>query len=149
MVKSTATTVAEYLATLPEDRRDVVTAVLDVVRKNLPTGYSEGINWGMIAFEVPLARYPNTYNKEPLSYAGLAAQKKHFSLYLNCIDAGSAREDSLRAEFEKSGKTLDMGKACIRFTNVEDLDLDAIGRVIAETPVDAFIARYEASRKKT
>jgi hypothetical protein len=95
MAKSKVSTVEQYLAALPDDRQAVVTAVLEVIRKNLPNGYSEGINWGMIAFEVPLERYPTTYNKQPLSYAGLAAQKNHFALYLNCIDAGSAREEKL------------------------------------------------------
>ena len=52
-----------------------------------------------------------------------------------------------RAEFAAAGKTLDMGKTCVRFKSLDDLAPDAIGRVIASTPVDAFIARYEASRK--
>ena len=108
-----------------------------------------GMNWGMIAYVVPLERYPNTYNKQPLNCAALAAQKNHFALYLNWIDAGSDRGEKLRAEFARAGKTLDMGKSCIRFKTLDDLALDAIGRVIAETPVDALIARYEASRKKS
>ena len=58
MVKSQATTVDDYLASLPDDRREVVAAVLEVIRKNIPSGYSEGMNWGMIAFEIPLSRYP-------------------------------------------------------------------------------------------
>jgi Domain of unknown function (DU1801) len=148
MAKSQATTVEEYLAELPEDRRDVVAAVRALVLENLPPGYREGMNWGMIAYEVPLERYPNTYNKQPLSYATLAAQKNHFALYLNCCEGGSSREATLRAEFQKVGKELDMGKSCLRFKKVDDLALDAIGRVIAETPVDEYIARYEASRKK-
>jgi len=88
MAQSKATTVEEYLAELPEDRRAVIAAVRAVVQRNLPEGYREGINWGMIAYEVPLERYPNTYNKEPLGYACLAAQKNHCALYLNCVDAG-------------------------------------------------------------
>ena len=79
MAKSEITTVAEYLAGLPDERRATLSAVLAVVRENLPGGYAEGINWGMIAFEVPLDRYPSTYNKRPLAYAALAAQKNHFA----------------------------------------------------------------------
>jgi uncharacterized protein YdhG (YjbR/CyaY superfamily) len=148
MARSEATTVEQYLAELPAERRVVVSAVRDVVRKSLPKGYAEVMNWGMISYEVPLERYPDTYNKKPLAYAGLAAQKNHFALYLNCVDAGSAREQRMRAEFEAAGKKLDMGKACIRFKALDDLDLDAVARVIAETPVDTFIDRYEASRTK-
>jgi Domain of unknown function (DU1801) len=148
MAQSQATTVDEYLAELPEDRRAVVAAVRSLVLKNLPPGYREGMNWGMIAYEVPLERYPKTYNKQPLNYAALAAQKNHFALYLNCCEDGSSGEATLRAEFQKVGKKLDMGRSCLRFKKLDDLALDAIGRVIAGTPVDAFIARYEASRKK-
>lgn len=147
MAKSTAETVDAYLAELPDDRRAVVSAIRDLVRAHLPEGYREAMNWGMIAYEVPLDRYPKTYNKQPLSYAALAAQKAHYALYLNGIDAGSDREDRLRSEFAKAGKRLDMGKACIRFKAIDDLALDAIASVIAETPVDEFISRYEAARK--
>src|SRR5207249_1410652 len=145
--KSKVTTVDQYLAELPEDRRAVVKAVVAVVRKNLPRGYREGIHWGMIAYEVPLERYPTTYNKQPLIYAAVAAQKNHFAVYVPCGHDGSARKEKLRAEFEKAGKELYMGKSCIRFKKLVDIDLAAVGRLIAETPVDAFIARYEARRK--
>src|SRR5260370_33502607 len=149
MVKSNVSTVEQYLAELPEGRSAVVSAVVAVIRKNLPRGYREGINWGMIAYEVPLQRYPTTYNKQPLNYAAVAAQKNHFAVYVTCVDDGSTRKEQLRAEFEKAGKKLDMGKSCIRFKKLDDIDLGAIGRLIAQTPVDKFIARYEASRTKT
>jgi uncharacterized protein YdhG (YjbR/CyaY superfamily) len=148
MAQSKATTVEEYLAELPGDRRAVIAAVRAVLQSHLPEGYREGINWGMIVYQVPLKRYPNTYNKQPLVYACLAAQKNHYALYLNCVDAGSERGQRLQAEFTKAGKKLDMGKSCIRFRTIDDLPLDVIGRVIAETPINEYIARYEASRKK-
>ena len=146
MARSGAATVDDYLAELPEDRRAVVSAVRDLVRANLPDGYREAMNWGMIAYEVPPERYPKTYNRQPLSYAALSAQKGHYALYLNCITAGSAREDRIRSEFAEAGKRLDMGKSCVRFKAIDDLALDAIGRVIAGTTVDQFIAQYEESR---
>ena len=102
----------------------------------------------MIAYEVPLERYPNTYNKQPLSYAALAARKNHFALYLHCFEAGADRGQRLKTEFERAGKALDMGKSCVRFKRVDQLALDAIGRIIAGTPVDELIALYEMSRKK-
>ncbi len=148
MARSTASTVDEYLEELPENRRKVISSIRDLVRANLADGYRETMNWGMIAYEVPLKRYPKTYNKQPLSYVALAAQKSHYALYLNCIEGGSERGDRLRSEFKKAGKKLDMGKACIRFKSIDDLALDSIARSIAEISVDDFIARYEASRKE-
>src|SRR5262249_38572236 len=82
MARSEAATVEESLAELPEARRAVVSAVREVLRRNLPEGYVESMSWGMISYEVPLSRYPDTYNKRPLSYVALAAQKSHLALYL-------------------------------------------------------------------
>ena len=148
MAKSSASTVEEYLAELPEDRRAVVAAVRDVVVKNLPRGYRETINWGMISYEIPLERYPNTYNKQPLSYAALAAQKNHYALYLTSVYQDEEGDGWLRREFEKRGKKLDMGKSCVRFKKLDDLPLDVIGQAIAATPPETFIASYEAAREK-
>lgn len=101
---------------------------------------------GMIAYSLPLARYPDTYNGEPLCYAGLAAQKHHYSLYLTCAYQSAADAFSLADAFARAGKKLDMGKSCVRFKSLHDLPLPAIGAFIAATPPDAFIERYEATR---
>ena len=144
MPRSRAGTVAEYLKELPEDRRKVVAALRKLILKNLPKGYEESVNWGMISYEVPLSRFPDTYNGQPLSYAALAAQKNYFALYLmNAYWQG----DFLRSEFKKAGKKLDMGKSCIRFRSLDDLPLPAIGKVIASTPVDQYVALFEKSRR--
>jgi uncharacterized protein YdhG (YjbR/CyaY superfamily) len=148
MVGSRANTVDEYLASLPEDRREVVAAVRRLVKKNLPKGYKEVMNWGMITYEVPLKQYPNTYNKQPLCFVAVAAQKNHFAIYMNCFMTGTSREKALRDGFAKAGKKLDMGKSCIRFKKLEDISLDTIGKAIADVPVDEYIAMYEAGRKK-
>jgi len=148
MVAHPVATVEEYLAELPEPRREVVAAVREVVLRNLPAGYREAVSWGMIAYEVPLARYPDTYNGKPLAYAALAAQKNHYALYLTCVYQDPARAERLREEFSGAGKRLDMGKSCIRFRRLDDLPLDVIGRAIASTPPEAFITQYEASRRR-
>lgn len=144
MASSKAATVDEYLRELPEERRAVIAAVRDVVLRNLPDGYRETMAFGMIGYGIPLERYADTYNKQPLSYAALAAQKNHYALYLMCAYQDPAQEQALRDAFAAAGKKLDMGKSCIRFRALDDLPLDAIGRIIAATPPDAFIARYEA-----
>ncbi len=146
MASSKATTVEQYLAALPADRRAEVEKVRDAVNAALPPGYSEGIGYGMIGWVVPLADYPDTYNKQPLAYAGLAAQKNHNTLYLNCVYASRDRTERLKAAFAAAGKKLDMGKSCIRFRLADDLPLDVIGAEIASTPPREFIRIYEEAR---
>jgi hypothetical protein len=148
MAQSKATTVDEYLNELPAERRAEVEAVRAVVKKNLPKGYREIVANGMITYCVPLETYSDTYNKQPLGYAALAAQKNYNALYLMSAYADSAQEKALRDGFDKAGKKLDMGKSCIRFKRADDLPLDVIGNVIASTSPDQFIAIYEKARSK-
>ncbi len=147
MVTSAASTVDQYLAELPAERRDVISAVRKVVLAKLPRGYVETMNWGGICYEIPLSTYPVTYNGQPLAYAGLAAQKHFFGLYLMCVYGDNKKSAKLRAAFAKSGKKLDMGKSCIRFRHLEDLPLDIVGEMIASTTPQQFIEIYEKSRR--
>ncbi|MFT3669773.1 MAG: DUF1801 domain-containing protein [Pseudoxanthomonas sp.] len=149
MASSKAKTVEEYLAELPEDRRAVIASVRALVNRHIPDGYVEAMNWGMVAWEVPLSRYPTTYNKQPLPYVALAAQKQYYALYLTVCYANSAQDVVLRNAYADAGKRLDMGKSCLRFKSPDDLLADVIGGVIASTPVDTLIAQYEASRART
>ena len=146
MVTSDARTVDEYIAALPDDRREAVAAVRDVVRKNLPDGYREGIQFGMIGWYVPLERFPNTYNGQPLGLAALASQKNHMSLYLNTVYGDPATERGFRERYAASGKKLDMGKSCVRFKRLEDLPLDVIGETIARADLDRYLRGYEQAR---
>ncbi|MGI9584813.1 MAG: DUF1801 domain-containing protein, partial [Acidimicrobiia bacterium] len=81
-MRSDATSVDQYLAELPDDRRAAIETVRDTILANLPDGYEEAMNWGMITYQVPLATYPDTYNGKPLMYAALASQKHHMAVYL-------------------------------------------------------------------
>jgi hypothetical protein len=143
MAKSNAKTVAAYLKELPAERRAVISAVLDVVRKHVPKGYEEAMDWGCAVWQVPLSRYPDTHNQKPLCYVGLAAQKNYNALYLMGPYLSPKQLDALQAAFKKAGKKLDMGKSCLRFKQVEDLPLPAIGRILASTTPAKFIADYE------
>lgn len=147
-MRSEAKTVAEYLAELPAERREVVSAVRDRVLKHLPEGFEERMNWGMISYEVPLERYPDTYNAQPLSYLAIAAQKNHFALYMMCVYADSEQEEALKTAYAEAGKKLDMGKSCLRFKKLDDLEMDAIATIIERTTVDDFIKQYEAARSR-
>jgi hypothetical protein len=126
----------------------VIAAVRKVITKNLPAGYQETMNWGMIAYEVPLERFPKTYNGQPLMYAALAAQKNHYAVYLISIYADGKPAGWFAEEFRKAGKKLDMGKSCVRFRKVEDLPLETIGRAIARTSPEELITIYESARKR-
>lgn len=147
MVSSAARTVDAYLAELPPERRRVIATVRDMVNAHVPPGYEETMNWGMISWEIPLSRYPATYNKQPLSFLGLAAQKHKYSLYLMCAHEDSRQGRRLHDAAAAMGKTLDMGKCCLRFKGPEDLPLDAIGELIASMPVEAYIVYFEAARR--
>ena len=145
MVSSKAATVADYLAELAEDRRIEIETVRDLVNAALPGGYVERMNWGMISWEVPLELSGPTYNGQPLGYAALAAQKNANSLYLNCVYS-EERAERLKAAAATEGKTLDMGKSCIRFRKADDLPLGLIRDEIASTTPEQFIAVYEKAR---
>jgi len=146
MVQSNAETVEQYLAELPDDRRDAIAEVRDVVLDNLPDGYVETMNWGMITYEVPLETFPDTYNKKPLMYAALASQKNHMAVYLTTVYQNDDDEDWFRERYEATGKKLDMGKSCVRFKKLDQLPLDLIGEVIAKTSVDDFLDQYRTLR---
>ena len=148
MARSTAGSVEDYLQELPRERREVLQAVRKVVLDNLPAGYVETMNWGMISYEIPLERYPDTYNKRPLMYAALASQKNYMSLYLMCVYSHKESRVRFEEEFKASGKKLNMGKSCVRFKRLEDLPLDVVGEAIAGTSVDAYIRFYQESRTK-
>jgi hypothetical protein len=148
MAQSKAATVKEYLAELPDESRSAITAVRAVVLKNLPKGYRETVANGMITYCIPLETYPSTYNKQPLAYAALAAQKNYNALYLMTAYGDPAQEQALKDGFKQAGKKLDMGKSCIRFRAADDLPLDVIGRIVASTSPQRYIEIYEKARSR-
>jgi uncharacterized protein YdhG (YjbR/CyaY superfamily) len=146
--KPASMTVAQYLASLPDDRRAELERVRDVVRKRLPPGYEEGIGYGMIYYSVPLSVYPDTYNKQPLGYVALASQKNYLALHLVPVYGDKAQEQRLRDGFAAKGKRLDMGKACIRFRRADDLDLDTIGDIVASVPMARWVEIAKSARRR-
>ena len=146
MVQSRATSVAEYLAELPEERRRAIQAVREVIRQNLDAGFEEGMQYGMIAYYVPHSLYPPGYHcdpRQPLQFAALASQKNYMSLYLMCVYGDSGQLRKFQAAWAKSGKKLNMGKSCIRFAKLDDLALDAIGDAIGRVSAKGYIDAYE------
>lgn len=141
-------TVSAVLAAQPAARRAELEKVVAVVRKHLPAGYEEAVVKGMVVWQVPLARYPDTYNGHPLWYAALAAQKNYLSLYLMNAYGDPALARRLKERFTTSGKRLDMGKSCIRFKAADGLALDAVAEAIASTPLERWVAIAEAVRRR-
>ena len=145
-MQSDATTVEEYLSELDPGRRETISAVRRVILDNLPTGYEELMQYGMISYVVPLSVLSNTYNGQPLMYAALASQKRHMSLYLTNVYGDESTERWFRERYLATGKRLDMGKSCVRFRKLDDLPLSLVGEVIARTPIAQFVEVYHASR---
>jgi hypothetical protein len=134
------TSIAEYLESLPEDRRAAIQKVRALVKKHLPKGYVEGYQSGFITWAVPLKIYPDTYNGQALPYACLASQKNHMALYLMNVYMHPKLLKGLTDGFKAAGKKLDMGKSCLRFKRLDDLALEPIADVIGAIPMDEYIA---------
>ncbi len=145
----TASTVAQYLTALPADRRAALSAVRKAINENLPVGYEEGMQFGMIGWYVPLSAYPAGYGenpKVPLSFVALASQKSGMVLHFLCFYAHPTLSTWFTSEYKKSGKKLDMGKGCVRFKSLEDLALDVVGRTVARVSAEEHMANYQAAR---
>ena len=143
-----AATVAEYLSGLTPERRDAIEQVRKVILDNLPKGYQESLTYGVLSYEVPLSRLPDTYNGQPLSYVALGSQKNYMSLYLMNIYGDPKAAKWFKSAYKAKGKKLDMGKSCVRFKTVEDLPLDLVAEVVGRTPIEDWIRIYRESRAK-
>ncbi len=148
-MRSEASTVDEYLDELPDDRRDAIATVRDTIMKNLAPGFEEAMNFGMITYHVPLGRYPDTYNGQPLLYAALASQKNYMSVYLMAAYTAQDTREVFLGRYRETGKRLDMGKSCVRFRRLDDLPIDLIGQTIGSMDVETFIDVYEKARGQT
>ncbi|NNF41756.1 MAG: DUF1801 domain-containing protein [Phycisphaerales bacterium] len=143
------TTVTQYLAALPKDRRDELKKLRQVVRANLDPGYKEGMQYGMPGWFVPHSVYPAGYHcdpAQPLPFAGMASQKNHMSLYLCGLYYSEEEMERIRTAWKKTGRRLDMGKSCIRFKTIDDLPLDLIGKLVKRMTVKRHVALYEQAR---
>jgi hypothetical protein len=153
-----ASSVEEYLAGVPADRREALQAVRRAILDNLDPDIEEGIQYGIIGYYLPHRVYPPGYHcdpKQPLPFAGLASQKNHMSLYLMGLYFGFTDDEGetehakwFRQAWGKAGKKLDMGKACVRFKKLGDLPLEVIGEAVRRLPAKLVIERYESGLKQ-
>lgn len=147
-MKYDATTIDEYIAALPDERKAAVERLREVILANLPAGFEEYFSYGMIGYVVPQSRYPKGYHtkkNEPLPFMGLASQKNHIAVYHMGIYGDKTVEDWFVEEYAKrsSGK-LDMGKSCIRFKRPDAIPYDLIGELCTKITVDEYIRFYES-----
>jgi hypothetical protein len=154
-MQSKATSVRQYLSSLPADRRKAIEAIRKVIRSNIDKPFEEGVQYGMLGYYLPHSAYPAGYHcdpKQPLPFASIASQKNYISLYLFCIYTSPDEEARFREEWRASGKRLDMGKSCVRVKKLEDVPLEVVGRAFKRITAKKFVASYEAatggSRKK-
>lgn len=143
-----ALTVEQWLASVPADRKDAINAVRAAVNAHLPPGYEETVDWGMLAWVVPLATLPNTHNGHPLMLAGLGAHTRRMTIYLMTVYGDPRIRKEFEAAYKKTGKKLDMGGSCVHFKTLDDLPLDVVGETIARVTVDRYVAHYQNSRSK-
>jgi uncharacterized protein YdhG (YjbR/CyaY superfamily) len=149
-MQSKATTPDQYIAELPDDRREVITKLRDSLNKKLPKGFKEGIGYGMLCYSVPHSLYPQGYHvdpKMPLGFISIASQKNHIAIYHMALYSG-ALLDWFLAEWPKySSKKLDMGKACIRFKKPEDIPFDLFAELFSKMSPQQWIEAYESALK--
>lgn len=151
-MQSKATTVEQYLAELPADRQKAMTELREVVKKNLPKGFSEGMGYGMIGYCVPHSLYPPGYHcnpKLPLPFMSIASQKNYISVYHMGVYGDNDLGKWFTKEYEKLkiGK-LDMGKCCIRFKKPENIPVTLIGELASKITPDKWIAICEKAIKR-
>ena len=147
---SDALTPQAYVDSLSEERKVAIQHLRELILNNLPSGFEEVMNYGMIGYVVPHSIYPQGYHcnpKEPLPFINLASQKNHIGLYHMGIYADDELLTWFKSEYPKHCKTkLDMGKSCIRFKNVKHIPYQLIGELASKMSPQDWIKRYEEAR---
>lgn len=148
-----ATSAEDYISQVPKEQQDALKQLRRVIKANLPKGFEEGIQYGMIAYSVPHSVYPDGYHcnpKIPLPFMSFASQKNSINLYHSGIYAKKGLHDWFVNEYPKHCKRkLDMGKSCIRFKKVEDIPFDLIGELVQQMSCEEWITIYESLIKKS
>lgn len=144
-------TVPAYLDSLPDDRKAAMKKLRQVIKKNLPKGFKEVIQYKMPAYVVPHSTYPDGYHCDPklaLPFLSMASGKNFIALYHMGVYADPALHAWFVKEWPKHVKTkLDMGKSCIRFKKIETIPYDLIAELVAKMTVKDWVALYEKNVK--
>ena len=152
LMQSQATTPEQYLAELPDDRKEAIQKLREAIGSNLPEGFEEGMGYGMIAYYVPHSLYPAGYHvdpKVPLPFINLASQKNHIAVYHSGIYANGELMQWFTEEYPKhSTRKLDMGKSCIRFKKPEHIPYALFAELAKKVTPQEWIATYESVIKR-
>ncbi|KQT23940.1 hypothetical protein ASG22_07900 [Chryseobacterium sp. Leaf405] len=147
-----ADSVDEYISKIPEERQEIFKRVFDAINDNLPKGFKQGMNYGMIGWAIPLETYPAGYHctpESPLPFMALASQKNFIAFYHMGMYANPELLDWFVTEYPKHSKRkLDMGKSCVRFKKMDDIPLELLAEVSKKMTVQDWINCYENSLKK-
>lgn len=142
-------TIEQYLNELSPDRIQIIEGLRKIIKKNIPQGFEECMNYGMISYVVPHKLYPNGYHCKPglpLPFVSIASQKNFIAIYHMGIYADAKLLNWFTTEYPKHCKTkLDMGKSCIRFKKIDDIPLKLIGELMQKMNVQAWIDLYTKS----
>lgn len=142
----------DYINQAPEDRQETLKKLRKTISSNLPKGFEEGIQYGMIGYYVPHSIYPNGYHcnpKEPLPFMSFASQKNSINLYHMGIYAVPEIHEWFVTEYPKHSKRkLDMGKSCIRFKKMDEIPYELIAELCKKLTVKQWINIYETNIKK-
>jgi uncharacterized protein YdhG (YjbR/CyaY superfamily) len=149
---SKATPVAQYISEAPEDRKEALQKLRNVILDNLPDGFQECISYGMIGYVVPHSIYPKGYHcspELPLPFLAFASQKSSINIYHMGIYAKPELYDWFVTEYPKySVQKLDIGKSCLRIKKPENIPFDLIGELVRKISVSDWIALYESTFRK-
>ncbi|WP_298393586.1 DUF1801 domain-containing protein [Flavobacterium sp.] len=152
-MQSKAITPEQYIAELPEDRREAMTKLRQITLASLPEGFEEQMSYGMLGYVVPHSLYPNGYHctpELPLPFFAIASQKNSINIYHMMVYSDQSLHDWFSSEYPKHCKSkLDMGKSCIRFKKVNDIPFDLIAELLTKISVQQWIENYETNLKKT
>ncbi|WP_310993842.1 DUF1801 domain-containing protein [Aequorivita marina] len=142
----------QYIAAVPEDRKIVMQKLRETIKKNIPEGFEETMQYGMISYVVPHSIYPDGYHCKPttpLPFLSISAMKNHIGFYHMGIYSNPDLLHWFTNEYPKHAKgKLDMGKSCIRFKNMKNIPFELLGNLTAKVSVDEWIAQYESELKR-
>lgn len=147
-----ANTVEEYINQLPEDRKMIMNRLRKTIKNNLPNGFEETMNYGMIGYVVPHSLYPKGYHCSPdlpLPFMNIASQKNFIGLYHMGIYSSAELLNWFKTAYSNQIKTkIDMGKSCIRFKKMDEIPYDLIGELSTKMNPQEWIEKYENAFKK-
>lgn len=136
-----AKTVKEYLQALPPERKEPIEFLHAFIQKTAPK-LKPNFLYNMLGY----GSFPyKNYKKEDIEWPviALASQKNYISLYVCCVVQGGYLAEKHKKELGK----VSVGKSCIRFKKLSDLNLDVLKKVIKEAAKNPGLAGVGATKK--